>query len=243
MFDIHCHILYGLDDGADSLDDSVKMISLAYEGGTRAIIATPHCNVPNSYRNYHSQLFNDRLAEISDRLARQKIDVALYPGQEVFCSGRLISMLREGKIITLNSSRYILVEFDFSENSASAYVKLEQLVSEGLVPVVAHPERYAFVCEEPDAAMRMKDIGCLLQVNKGSIKGAFGRPAFSAARHILNERLADFVASDGHSPYVRTPYLADAFEIVCDACSMDYAELLFEENPRAVINNEEIYPF
>ena len=89
----------------------------------------------------------------------------------------------------------------------------------------------------------MKDIGCLLQVNKGSLKGAFGHEARQASLFILGERLADFVASDGHSPYMRTPYLADAEEFISEEFSPDYARLLLEYNPDAVVEDRIISGF
>lgn len=243
MTDIHCHILFGLDDGSAGLDESVKMASLAYSGGTRRIIATPHCNIPDSYRNYWNDDINDRLLALRHAVEKEGIDIKIYPGNEIFCAGRFISLLKHGALRTLNDSRYALVEFDFDEYSASAYMKLEQLAAEGYVPVVAHPERYGFTAEEPDAVMRLKDIGCLLQVNKGSLKGAFGYEARRTALRIMDERLADFVASDAHSPYMRTPYLADADEMISEMYSDDYARLVLWDNPAAVIEDKKILAF
>lgn len=243
MTDIHCHIMFGVDDGSGSVEESVKMSALAYSGGTRRIIATPHCNIPDSYRNHWDEDMFDKLKAVNHANEKAGVNVKIYPGNEIFCAGRFITLLKSGKLRTLNDSRYALVEFDFEEYSLSAYMKLSQLVSEGYVPVVAHPERYEFVCEDPEAAARMKDIGCLLQVNKGSLKGSFGYDARRAALAMLDERLADFVASDGHSPYMRTPYLADAEEFISEEFSPDYAKLLLEYNPGAVVEDRHITGF
>ena len=86
-------------------------------------------------------------------------------------------------------------------------------------------------------------MGCLLQLNKGSISGSFGSAARNAAKHILRRGYADFVASDAHSPYRRTPYLGDAFEFVAENYSFDYADMLFKHNPLCVIENKEIISF
>ena len=112
------------------------------------------------------------------------------------------------------------------------------LVAEGLTPIVAHPERYALVAEDVFAPFRLKNMGCLLQINKGSLKGSFGREAYRASMAIVENELADFIASDAHSPYMRTPFLADAYDIVCDVCSEEYAELLLVQNPIRVLQNK-----
>ena len=240
MNDIHCHILYGLDDGSVSIEESVEMARLARSGGTKKIIATPHSNVTGSYRNMWCPEFENMLKRLNGRLAEQGADIEIFPGQEIFCGESFIDFLLDGKLITLNGSKYPLVEFDFYEHSDSVYMKLRRIVSEGYVPVVAHPERYAFFCEDETAALKIKSMGCLLQVNKGSITGSFGRTAAKAADFLLRNSFADFVASDAHSPYMRTPFLGDAFEYVAENYSYDYAHLLFTDNPLSVIENREI---
>lgn len=243
MVDIHCHILYGVDDGSDDLAETVEMLRLAERGGTSKVIATPHSNVPGSYRNHWCPELEGRLAAVNSELKREGVGVEVYPGQEIFSTPDTARLLREGKLITLNFSRYALVEFDFYEYSVEAYAMLGQIAAEGYVPVVAHPERYAFVCEEDDAALRLKDMGCLLQVNKGSLKGSFGMRAKRAAHSLLADGFADFVASDAHSPYVRTPFLADAHEAISVMYSRDYADLLLKTNPSLLLDNKEIYAF
>ena len=243
MYDIHCHILYGVDDGSDSIEESVKMINIAYESGTTAIVATPHCNIPGSYGNYWGKELLDRVNNIRRELQASRIPVSIYCGQEIFCTSRTHELLREGRLITINNSKYALVEFDFYEYSSSAYEKLSRIIAEGYTPIIAHPERYAFVSEEGDAPMRLKSMGCLLQVNKGSLSGAFGRGARANAFRILDKRLADFVASDAHSPYMRTPRMEEAYEAVCENFSIDYAEMIFNTNPRRVIENKNVFSY
>lgn len=240
MVDIHCHILFGLDDGSVSAEESVEMAILANKGGTEKIIATPHSNVTGSYRNMWNPDFDQMVKDLNERLKKIGCDVTFYPGQEIFCGENFISLMKNGKLITLNNSKYPLVEFDFFERSAFVYSKLERLVAEGYVPIVAHPERYAFFCEDEDAAVKLRNMGCLLQLNKGSLQGSFGRDAFTASRRVLDSGFADFVASDAHSPYRRTPYLGEAYEFVAEAYSFDYADILFEKNALCVLENKEI---
>ncbi len=240
MFDIHCHILHGLDDGSDNLEESVRMARLAVDGGAKAVIATPHCNIPGSYQNYCSREYKSKIIELNLRLKSEGIDLKVYPGHEIFAADDFIEKIKSERVLTLCKSNYPLVEFDFTEHSDSVYLKLRKLLAEGLTPIVAHPERYAFVAEDDFAPFRLKSMGCLLQVNKGSLKGSFGKASHDVAHGMLQNELADFVASDAHSPYMRTPYLADVRELISELYSTEYADLLLFRNPVKVLKNQKI---
>ena len=240
MVDIHCHILPGFDDGADNMEESLRMARIAAGGGTKAIIVTPHSNIPDSYQNYLDKSYVDTFKELKAKIKEQKIPLNIYPGHEIFASDSLIDPIKAKKLLTLCNSDYPLVEFGFKERSESVYRKLQILVAEGLTPIVAHPERYAFVAEDRSAALRLQNLGCLLQVNKGSLKKKFGDNAYAISQALIRREVADFVASDAHSPYMRTPYLADVHEIICELHSIQYADLLLSTNPEKVIKNEKI---
>lgn len=240
MIDIHCHILPGMDDGSDNMEESVRMARLAVEGGTNIIVVTPHSNIPDLYQNYCDRDYVEKFKALKSRLEEENIPLKIFPGHEIFAADNFIELIKSKKLLTLCDSDYPLVEFDFTERSDSVYEKLRMLTSEGLTPIVAHPERYAFVAEDDFAPYRLKALGCLLQVNKGSLKGNFGRNAYFASRYIMENEMADFVASDAHSPYMRTPYLADAYEIISEFHSEEYADLLLNINPASVLENKKI---
>lgn len=240
MVDIHCHILHGADDGSGNLTDSLEMAQLAVQNGTKAIFATPHCNMPHYFENFMSTELEHRFSELQKMLNKHKVSLSVYCGQEIYLAEGFLQRLNRNELITLNHSRYPLVEFDFHEQASDAYRKIGMLVSEGYVPIVAHPERYAFVGEDEDAVRKLRRCGALIQLNSGSFNGSFGRKPAVTAENILNNRLADFVASDAHSQYSRTPNLSQAHEFVCENFSYDYADVLFEINPAKVINNDEI---
>lgn len=238
MFDIHCHILPGIDDGSGNLNDSVEMAQLAAESGTKGIVATPHCNIPGMFENYRSTELEEKLRMLRQALAERNIPVKIYSGQEVFLSKHFEEHLKKGDFITLNNSRYMLAELDFRINEKAAVSKLEKIVSCGYVPVVAHPERYGFVIENPDAIKRICSAGGLIQLNSGSLTGEFGHFIQKTANLIVRNGLADFIASDAHSQYSRTPNLARVHELICGNLSYDYADVLFKINPVKVLNNE-----
>ena len=243
MIDIHCHILPGVDDGAGNMSDALEMAELAASSGIKSIIITPHCNVPGAYHNYWNYFMNEDVENLQREIRNHNINLTVYPGQEVYLAPGFAELLKKGEFIGLNESRYMLVEFGMSERADVAYRKLQQVIAEGYVPIVAHPERYGFVTEQQEAVYRIKDIVALLQVNRGSIKGAFGKSAMKKANEIISTFQADFVASDAHSQYSRTPYLADVHEFISEEISTEYGDWLFKVNPRKVISNEEIFSF
>lgn len=240
MFDIHCHILPGVDDGSGNFSDSIEMAQLAVESGTKGIVVTPHCNIPGMFANYYCDEFKEKFMNLKQALKQKNIPVEVYQGQEVFLSRYFEEHLTKGEFITINGSKYMLVELDFRIDAASAFSRLERLISYGYIPVVAHPERYGFVIENPDAARKIRSVGALVQINSGSLIGDFGIYIKKTAQKIMDNALVDFVASDAHSQYSRTPNLAVAHEFISENYSYDYADILFRTNPVKLLNNESI---
>ncbi len=240
MIDIHCHILYGVDDGADTIAEALQMAKLAYRSGTRVIVATPHCNTPGSTGNFWSDGLKERFVQVKTAIKEAGIPVQLLSGQEIFAKGDIASLLKSGALITLNGSRYPLIEFPFKERSENVFEKLQSVIAEGFVPVVAHPERYEFVSENFESLIKIKEMGCLVQVNTGSLEGNFGRGAKLNAKKMLNHHVVDVVASDGHSPFLRTPVLADAHEFISVKYSSELADRLLLTNPKAILENKTI---
>lgn len=243
MYDLHCHIIPGADDGAQSIEETLHMLRIAASGMTRGIICTPHCNIEGVCENYWSAALDASVKKIRETAEKENLPVKLYAGQEVFLEGDFIKHIKAGKIITLNGSDYLLAEFPFDEKASSAYRKAALLRAEGYKPIIAHPERYGFIIEQVDAAATLKEIGCLLQINKGSLKGTFGERVAFTAHRIVSQRMADFVASDAHSPYKRTPHLLDVHEIISTLYSLEYADFLLNDNPLRVIRNQAVYNY
>lgn len=240
MYDIHCHIFPGIDDGSGDMSDTVEMAQLAFRSGSKGIVATPHCNMPHYFDNFWSAELEQKFAGMQAVIREKGIELELYPGQEIYLADGFAQRLKNNELITLNRSRYALVELDFYEREEAAYRKIQLLVSEGYVPIVAHPERYAFVAQSAHAVEKLRNLGALIQLNAGSLSGSFGTIPGRIAHSLLEKRLADFLASDAHSQFSRTPDLSQAHETVCENFSYDYADLITKINPLKVINNEEI---
>lgn len=240
MVDIHSHILPGVDDGADVMTEALDMARLAVSGGTKAMVVTPHCNIPYMYDNYCGTRLEDKFNEFKKALEDADISLRVYLGAEVFVTDDIIRLLSKGRLNTLNNSRYMLVEFSFGEDPEYMDEMLGRIIAEGIVPVVAHPERYYAAFDYPEMIYNWNRMGCRIQVNKGSLLGRFGREVEVVARVLLDHRLVHCIASDAHASWRRTPYLADIKEYVTDLYNNEYADVLLKYNPHRIIMDKDI---
>lgn len=240
MIDLHCHILPGVDDGSASLEESFLMARMAADSGVTAIAATPHCNIPGRVDNYLSPRLRDRFLALARLIREQDLPIRLYTGAEVFATPDLPQLIREKKLLTLGGSRYLLVEFAFGGSLSFAQQTLDAIRKEGLVPIVAHPERYVFVQEDPQCLLRWTSQGVCLQLNKGSLLGAFGRRVQRTARWCLAEGCVHLIGSDAHSPYRRTPRLSEAWDYAADCIAPEAADFLLQENPARILQDQPI---
>lgn len=237
MIDIHCHILPEIDDGARDIYDTVEMASIAERCGTKAIIATPHCNVPGEPANYYDSRFRDVLQKAREALFKERIPLKLMAGMEVFVTYDLPDLISDGKILTLNQSDYLLMEFGFGEDPEFVDYMIDRIKDMKIRPVIAHPERYEFIKYDIEFARRLAQKGCVLQANKGSFIGRYGRGSEETAFSLLEENLISVVATDAHGPITRTPNIREAYDTLKKACDV---RKLFEENPQKLCANQPI---
>lgn len=233
MVDIHCHILPEVDDGAWDMEAAVAMAKIARDCGVKKIITTPHFKgEPKSLEAVGFLMHQRRL--LQSRLKREKIEVELLPGAEVLCVPQTMELAQTGRLPTLGTGRYVLTEFYFDASAGFMDETLHGLRQMGYLPVVAHPERYGAVQRDPELAARWFHRGIVLQINKGSVLGAFGRRAEDAAVRMLCRGNAHIIASDAHSPHVRTTDLQPVRHWCLDHLGQAYTKILLEDNPGRV---------
>lgn len=240
MTDLHSHILYGVDDGSTDIDMSLEMLEIAAENGTRNVVLTPHCNIPESYINYINPVIIGRYENIKRRVRELGIDINVYLGMEVYASENITQLIEMEAVIPINRSRYLLVEFSFTEDPMWVSYILGRIHSTGLTPLLAHPERYEFVKAFPPMVQDWVESGCAIQVNRGSIVGKFGEESKNVVHYLLRHNLVHAVASDAHSPYVRGPVLNDAYEKVKEYYGERKADLIFKINPERILNSQRV---
>ncbi len=236
MIDLHCHILPGIDDGSGSFEESLAMAAMAADQGIRHIAATPHC-ITGSAREVKSSI-----ALLQELLREENIPVQLYPGMEIFGTYDTARLLCEGKLMTLNGSRYPLIEFDFYTDGEDETEILQAVIDAGYTPLVAHPERYSCVCYEPERMNLWKQMGCLFQINRGSLLGRYGHQAQQMSLALVRRGFATVVATDAHSPVMRTPQARDVYALLHQHFSPATADALMKHNPQRILQDKSLPP-
>lgn len=236
MTDIHAHILPGLDDGPETVEESIDMIGMAWENGTDRIFAASHGNC----YPYTPQDYWEALEYLQMRLKSYQIPVALYPGMELYYDEHLCEKLERREAVTMNHGSYILLEFDFWQRPQQVHQAVCRVQEKGYRVILAHPERYYFMQDNPELIYDFIQQDCAMQINKGSIFGEFGASAASLAYGMLRSNLVQVIASDAHGYAGRTISMERISRFLRTEFSQEYADLLLKVNPDRIIHNEEI---
>ena len=154
MIDLHAHILWDLDDGARDPEESLRMAELAVDSGVSHMVATPHC------RDGGVGAVREATAFLRELLKESGIPLKVYSGMEIFGSVETARLLQEGKLLTLNHSRYPLIEFEFMSDGIPETEILRSVLQAGYRPLVAHPERYVYAQENPELINTWVRMGC-----------------------------------------------------------------------------------
>lgn len=238
IFDLHTHVLPGVDDGAQTMAESMAMLHNAAASNVLALVATPHCNTVLGYANYRSAEMIQRFRNLFQAAEAEGITIKLLMGMEAHATEELPQLLRQGKLIPLNGSRYLLTEFHPHHSRAYMREMLGQLLAEGCVPLIAHPERYGAVREDPACMEEFFQMGCHAQITAGSIMGKFGRDVKQAADWLLTRDLVACVASDAHGIRLRTNFLGDVYTHLELRYSQSYARMLLWDNPLRICQDQ-----
>ena len=240
MIDIHTHILPEIDDGAESLDDAYEMALMAVRSGVKALVATPHSNQSVDFPDNELQKQKKAFAEFKQILHQEKVPLKLYRGMEIWSSVDMVEKIKLGKLITLNHTPYVLIEFAFDEEPWWIEAIIEEIQEAGLIPILAHPERYFSVQDEPYLLQEWREIGALAQMNKGSILGRFGRDVERTAEVLLRNRLFSCIASDAHHAYIRTTDMKELYYYLQRHYSLKEQDRLLRKNPLSILQGMKI---
>jgi protein-tyrosine phosphatase len=235
LIDIHSHILPGLDDGAESLEDAVAMVRIAAAAGTTDIVATPHAN---SKYPFDPQTVKARVAELREACGGI---IRIHRGCDFHLSFQNVEDALENPAkYTINSGSYLLVEFADLQIPPNAAAVLNQLTVAGMTPIITHPERNPILQTRLDELESWAGQDCLMQVTAMSFLGRFGDAARKSAEKMMQRGLVHIVASDAHDVRYRTPALDEAYAHIARQFGADQAESVFRTNPAAVIADEPI---
>lgn len=241
MTDIHCHILPGVDDGAASFEEAMVMARLAVESGVHAIAATPHFYGTAESLSQIPVILS-RLEALREQIRMEGLGLEIYPGVEVLSTPETPKLAAQRLLPTIGSGRYFLTEFFFDERTEFMDGILEQIAALGYIPLIAHPERYFAVQKNPDTVARWFREGYAVQVNKGSVLGAFGSRSETVALDLLEMGVVHMIASDAHHADHRTTHMGRVYRWCAEELGKEYTKILFEENPARVIEGRELAP-
>lgn len=248
MVDIHTHILPGIDDGAANWDEAYEMAAMAADSGVDTIVCTHHSNIPGLYYNYNSRELDALFLEFQRGLHKGGFPIKLLRGMEIFSTPDICDKIWNRHLLPINGTNYFLVEFSFHESEEYMADLLRDMLHQGMRPVIAYPERYACMKENPELLFQWMKFGVLSQINKGSLLGKFGRSAERAASIFMKHNLVTCIASDAHNPRVRTTHMGEIKRFLKHKYSEDMAIKLLDDNPRRIvegkkISNKNILPF
>lgn len=235
-YDLHSHILPGVDDGPAHIADSVAIARIAAANGTRMMLATPHRK--DITENWSVPHIRNLTAELQRRIDAEGIPITLALGMENHIDETLPRDAADGRALTMNGSRYILVEMPFFGQHDFVEGALTALQAQGLTPVFAHPERIEAFQRCPALLKRYIAMGMLSQITRGSLLGHWGEPVRQFTLELLEQGLAHMLSSDTHAPKPpRTPELGAAIRIAADVVGDDAALRMAIDMPRAIVHN------
>lgn len=235
FIDIHSHILFDVDDGAEDELTSVKMLEMAYRDGIRTVVATPHFHPVRckSTKDKIQQNF-DKLNEVVKKLHP---DMRLYLGREVLYATGIEEKILLDKVFNINHTDYVLVEFSAHDSFQYIRTSLNNVLLSGNIPILAHVERYQSIVQDWKQVYELRSLGTVIQVNAASVTGDCGWTIKRFTKRLLKEHLVDVIATDAHSIGKRAPFLSKCVLYIEKKYGSDYANDLAIINPFKIINN------
>ena len=243
MIDIHSHIVFDVDDGPKTIEDSRALLEESYRQGVRTIISTSHrrkgmFETPEAKIEENFKQVQELAKEIAD-------DLTILYGAEIYYTSDILDKLEQGKIPRLADSQYALIEFSMITPYKEIHTALSNVLRLGVTPVVAHIERYHCLENDEKKVRDLTNMGCYTQINSSSVlkPKLFGdtyKFMKKRAQFFLEKDLVHFVASDMHNLDPRPPYMQEAYQIISKKYGESHAEQLFRKNQELLLRSEYI---
>lgn len=230
MTDVHSHILFGVDDGSSSIEESITLLKGLKEVGFNNVILTPHYIEGSDYcssRSNNLEKYNELKKIIKDK----KIGINIYLGNEIFIDDDIIEYIKEGKISSLNDTKYLLIELPFHNKIVNLEDTLYELSYAGFVPILAHPERYDFFQKDYKIVDSLRENGVLFQANYASILGYYDNKSKKLLKYMLKKGYIDFLGTDIHR--TKKMFVIDNF----DKIEKKIVKIIGTDNYKKIISN------
>jgi len=240
MIDIHAHILPSIDDGPETIEESIELCKIAANDGIKKIVATPHS------KDGVYEAKSDKILETVDvlnlKLKENQIDIEILPGSETHIHEGLVESVESGMVLTINNSgKFILFELPFVFMPPGTEKFVFNLKADGIVPIIAHAERISAFQKNPELVGQLVKVGALVQVNALALTGRAGPIEKECVELLLKNKWVHFIASDVHSLAGRPPILSKAVGNAAGIVGEEEARTLVCHNPEQIINGLDIY--
>ena len=235
MYDVHMHIIPAVDDGSWSIEMSYSMLYMAYRQGIKKIIATPHSEAFDNW----SELVQPAFQELQ-QMAKEKLpEIELYQGCEIYCrEERMNDILRKldtGIYPSMNGTKYVLVEFAFRTTTKEILFCVSELQKAGWIPIIAHAERYKYLCADESCLNELKEKGCFIQINIDSVYDEYDERIKQNALKLLEQKKADFLGTDAHRMNNRPPNAGNGLKFLYSQFDIEYIDDIVFKNAEKLL--------
>lgn len=235
MIDLHCHIIFDTDDGAEKIENSINILKEAANAGFTKICCTPHYVEPQ-YTKTKSEN-QKKLELIKEKLKEENIDIELYLGNEVYVSDNMKELVENGTIATISDTNYVLVELPLTQKLLSAEDMIEDLIFAGYTVILAHPERYIYAQKDLKYFDSFIERGVYLQGNYESLIGKYGKLAEKTLKKLLKDKKIDFMSTDVHKENSTYTKMDKILKNLKHYAKKDYYEYITVECQEKILKN------
>lgn len=225
LTDIHQHLLWGIDDGADSREIMYSMLREAQRQGIKTIVATSHARP--GLQPFDMGLYTERLTEAQCFCKAEDLGICVLPGAEIAWTHQTPLALRQGRIPTMGGTDYVLLELWRNISWQAAQDAVKQLTRAGYCPVLAHPERYLAFIRSPKKTLQFRnETGAMLQLNADTVLSPRNYWERRFTEYLLKEGAVDAIASDAHDCINRPVNMEAAYQWLTIHTDAAYAKEL-----------------
>ena len=228
IIDMHCHILPGVDDGSQSMRTTRKMLEIAAEEGITHMIATPHYK--QGHRCVSPRSARELVKEVQAMSDEAGFGIKIYQGNEIMFYSEVEEAFKEGRFTTMNGSDYLLIEFYPDDDYTRIRNAVDTTRNMGLIPVIAHVERFLTLRKDAEKVAELKESGALIQINAASVAGEQGLGTKQFVKKLLKDEIVDFIGTDAHHYERRAPRMKKCAEYLYRKFDEEYADAVLFGN-------------